>query len=372
MTPGLSEDLLEVNDARKTAMINNELRRLQMDIVALQETRLPATDSIREKDFTFFWQSKPPEEVREHGVGFAIRNRLLGSIVPPTEGSARIIKLQLHTATGIVSLINAYAPTLTFSTEAKDEFHDDLRLTLRDIPQQEPVFLLGDFNVGVGSDHSSWPSCLGQFGFGKMNERGQRPLEFCCRHDLCITNSLFDTKPQHKVSWRHPRSKYWHQLDLVLTERSNLRSVKLTRSFQSADSDTDHSLVVCRVKFQPRKIHRAKKELLNSLEMEDDRVKKFIESRDEQELEECTKAQLQLVADHFGLRLRSSIINNMNRVHRDSHLKQIIFADDTTFIFSSPDPIALNVTAITELNKVHRWLTAKKLALKGAYYCKIG
>ncbi|XP_069191704.1 trichohyalin-like [Procambarus clarkii] len=43
-----------------------------------------------------------------------------------------------------------------------------------------------------------------------------------------------------------------------------------------------------------------------NLEMEDERVKKFIESRDEQELEECTKAQLQLVADNFGLRLRSS------------------------------------------------------------------
>ncbi|XP_069158042.1 trichohyalin-like [Procambarus clarkii] len=40
--------------------------------------------------------------------------------------------------------------------------------------------------------------------------------------------------------------------------------------------------------------------------MEDDRLKTFIESRDEQVLEECTKAELQLVADHFGLRLRSS------------------------------------------------------------------
>ncbi|XP_069183232.1 uncharacterized protein [Procambarus clarkii] len=47
-------------------------------------------------------------------------------------------------------------------------------------------------------------------------------------------------------------------------------------------------------------------QLLNSLEMEDDRVKNCIESRDEQVLEECIKAQLQLVADHFGLRLRSS------------------------------------------------------------------
>ncbi|XP_069181296.1 craniofacial development protein 2-like [Procambarus clarkii] len=215
MTPGLSEDLLEVNDARKTAVINNELCRVQMDIVALQETRLPTTGRIREKDFTSFWQHKPPEE--------------------------------LHIAAEIVSLIKAYAPTLTTSTKAKDEYYNDFGPTLRDVPQQEPVFLLGDLNARVGSDHSSWPSCLGQFGFGKMNENGQCLLEFCCRHDLCIIYSFFETIPQHKVSWRHPRSKHWHQLHLVLTGRNNLRNVKLTRSFQSADCDTDHSLVVCKV-----------------------------------------------------------------------------------------------------------------------------
>ena len=35
MTPGFSDDLQEVNDARKTAVIDRELSRLQMDIVAL-------------------------------------------------------------------------------------------------------------------------------------------------------------------------------------------------------------------------------------------------------------------------------------------------------------------------------------------------
>ena len=53
-----------------------------MDIVALQETRLPETGSVRERDFTLFWQGKPSDEVREHGVGFAVRNKLLGSITP--------------------------------------------------------------------------------------------------------------------------------------------------------------------------------------------------------------------------------------------------------------------------------------------------
>ena len=43
MTPGFSDNLQDVNAARKTAVIDRELSRLQMDIVALQETRLPET-----------------------------------------------------------------------------------------------------------------------------------------------------------------------------------------------------------------------------------------------------------------------------------------------------------------------------------------
>ena len=35
MCPGLEEDLLKVNDARKTAVIDRELSRLDLDIVAL-------------------------------------------------------------------------------------------------------------------------------------------------------------------------------------------------------------------------------------------------------------------------------------------------------------------------------------------------
>ena len=77
MTPGFSDDLQEVNDACNTDVIDRELSRLQMDIVALQETRLPETGSVSERDFTLFWQGKPSDEVREHGVGFAVRNKLL-------------------------------------------------------------------------------------------------------------------------------------------------------------------------------------------------------------------------------------------------------------------------------------------------------
>ena len=81
MTTGLSDNLQQVNDARKTAVINNELCRLQLDIIALKETRLPECVIIRERDCSFFWQGKAADETREHGVGIAIKNDLLGSII---------------------------------------------------------------------------------------------------------------------------------------------------------------------------------------------------------------------------------------------------------------------------------------------------
>ena len=113
-----------------------------------------------------------------------------------------------------------------------------------------------------------------------MNENGQCLLELCCHHSLSITNTFFMTKPQHKVSWRHPRSKHWHQLDLVLTRCTNLGNVKLTRSYQSADCDTDHSLVCCKVNFKAKRMHHAKKEgrhrINTCMTCKPEKVKEFI------------------------------------------------------------------------------------------------
>ena len=88
-----------------------------------------------------------------------------------------------------------------------------------------------------------------------MNNNGQRLLEMCTYHNLSITNSFFQVKPHHKVSWRHPRSKHWHQLDLIITRRTTLRCISLTRTLHSADCDTDHSLVFSKLKLIPRKLY---------------------------------------------------------------------------------------------------------------------
>uniref|UniRef100_A0A2C9LCX7 Endonuclease/exonuclease/phosphatase domain-containing protein n=1 Tax=Biomphalaria glabrata TaxID=6526 RepID=A0A2C9LCX7_BIOGL len=255
---GLNENLPDIEDVRKSAIINDELSRLKVDIVALQETRLADSGSIKEKDYSFFWQGKTESEVREHGVGFAVKNTLLNTVELKCNGSERLLSLRLKTSIGHVTLIYAYAPTLSSTPEAKDMFYDNLSSALSEIPTTEQVIILGDLNALVGSDNSAWDSCIGRFGVGKVNENGQRLLEVCSLHSLCVTNTYFKTKPQHRVSWRHPRSKHWHQLDLIMLRQKCLKFVKLTRSYHSADCDTDYSLVCCKINLLPQKIHHTK------------------------------------------------------------------------------------------------------------------
>jgi hypothetical protein len=75
MCPGLSDDLQQLDDTRKTAIIDRELTGLGIDIAALQETRPPSNGSLREQSYTFFWQGKDPEEQRIHYVGLAVKSK---------------------------------------------------------------------------------------------------------------------------------------------------------------------------------------------------------------------------------------------------------------------------------------------------------
>ena len=66
----------------RTAIIAHELNRYNVDIAALSETRLPGEDSLTEvgEGYTYYWKVYEENERKIHGVGFAIRNKLLTKI----------------------------------------------------------------------------------------------------------------------------------------------------------------------------------------------------------------------------------------------------------------------------------------------------
>ena len=59
MTTDLSASLQNFKDSRKASVFNDELKRLNVDIATLQETRLEDSGTLKE-DYTFFWQGGTP------------------------------------------------------------------------------------------------------------------------------------------------------------------------------------------------------------------------------------------------------------------------------------------------------------------------
>ena len=166
----------------------------------------------------------------------------------------RLFMLRMLSNVGHANIICAYAPTLQANSEVKDQFYESLSEIIQKIPSSESIYLLGHFNARDGADHSSWSDCMGKHGVGKISDNGQRLLELRAQYRLCITST---GRHRRKVPWRHARSGHWHQLDHIITKREDLTTVAHTRTYHSADCDTDHSVIKTKVNSKENYIQKS-------------------------------------------------------------------------------------------------------------------
>ena len=112
-------------------------------------------------------------------------------------------------------LIFAYAPTFLAADDDKEAFYDCLNSTIRSVPLRHRLLLLGDFSVHVNHHCHivAWPNVPGHHSVGRGNSNSALLLETRAKHELVITNTLFQMPNKYKTAWQHPRSKHWHVLD---------------------------------------------------------------------------------------------------------------------------------------------------------------
>ncbi|XP_076049415.1 uncharacterized protein LOC143030098 [Oratosquilla oratoria] len=182
----------------------------------------------------------PKDSQRIHGVGFAVRRSLLNSLPEAPVGvNECLMTLRLPLMKQrYVTLISCYAPTLPSPDEIKkpNKFYKELDNLLHNLPKNEKVIILGDFNARVGSNFDVWQGVIGRHGTGKENSNGIRLLNLCSTHDFTITNTVFQLSNKYKMSWKHPRSKHWHQIDFIITRKADLRDFLITRALRGADT----------------------------------------------------------------------------------------------------------------------------------------
>ena len=246
---------------RRSALIDLELSNINADITALQEVRYSGEGHLREKERTFFWMGCPDGERRRAGVAFAIKNELADKLNEAPKGvSERIMTLRICMAEDrYITIVNVYAPTMTYPDEEKEAFYAQLHGIIESIPKTDKLVLLGDFNARVGDDYSTWSPVLGKFGKGQQNSNGELLTCLCAEFELAITNTYFMQPDNHYYSWTHPRSKRSHLLDYIIVRCKDLQEVKNTRAMRGPDCHTDHYLVCSSFGFNVKpKYHKQK------------------------------------------------------------------------------------------------------------------
>jgi len=108
--------------------------------------------------------------------------------------------------------------------------------------------LLEDFNAKVGREYIFKPT-IGQESLHQdSNDNGVRLVNFTTSQNLVVKSTMFPQRNIHKYTWTSPDGKTHNQIDYVLIDRRWHLSVLDVRSFRGADCDTDHNLVIAKVR----------------------------------------------------------------------------------------------------------------------------
>ena len=112
-------------------------------------------------------------------------------------------------------------------------------------------------NAKIGNENTGLERAMGKHGCGKMNENGERLVDFCLDFDLVIGGTLFQHKDIHKLTWKSPDSKTVNQIDHLMINHRWRRSL-LDRVFRGADLYIDHFLVVGSIRLKLKNAYHKK------------------------------------------------------------------------------------------------------------------
>ena len=142
------------------------------------------------------------------------RNAVLGCNLK----NDRMISVRLQGKPFNITVIQVYAPTSNAEEAEVEQFYEDLQDLLELTPQKDVLFIIGDWNVKVGSQET--PAVTGKFGLGMQNEAGQRLIEFCQENALVIANTLFQQHKTRLYTWTSPDGQHRNQIDYILCSQS--------------------------------------------------------------------------------------------------------------------------------------------------------
>jgi hypothetical protein len=140
------------------------------------------------------------------------------------------------------------APCEDKGDEVKDSFYEELGRVFDQFPRYDMKILLGDVNAKVGRERILKPTIGNESLHEIINDSGVRVVNFATPKNLVVKSTLFTHCKIYKYTWTSLEGNTHNQIDHVLIDSRRHSSVLDVRSFRGADCDTDHYLVVTKVR----------------------------------------------------------------------------------------------------------------------------
>ena len=114
---------------------------------------------------------------------------------------------------------------------------------------------MGDFNAKVGN--GQFEECIGPFGLGERNERGERLIDFVMEEQFIVTNTFFKLPPRRLYTWKSPQDTPDHitrnQIDYIMVNKRFRNSITSVKTHPGADIKSDHNLLLGTIKLKLKK-----------------------------------------------------------------------------------------------------------------------
>jgi hypothetical protein len=147
-----------------------------------------------------------------------------------------------------IIVLNVHAPCEDKGVDVKDSFYEELWHVFDQFHRYDMIILLGGFNAKVGRENIFNLTTGNESSHETSNDDGLKVVNFATSETLVVKNTMFTHRKFHKYIWTSPEGNTHNEIDHVLIDRRRHSNILYIRYFRSADCDTDHYLVVAKVR----------------------------------------------------------------------------------------------------------------------------